>query len=108
VKNREELITNIESDVVFQGKFHFEDQLIVKGKLEGEVSGREGRIVIEKEGSINGDVVAGTVDNYGLLQGKAQMDEYNLYAHGASDAEISVKTVMIEKQAKFNGKCIME
>ena len=107
MKIKENKVTNIEEDVVFNGKFKFEGLLTVKGRLNGEIEGKESKIVIEKEGEINGQLKAQIVDNYGNLVGKATMDEYNLFNHGTSDAEIQVKNIMIEKGAVFNGTCKM-
>lgn len=107
-KAKEEKATNIEADVVFDGELEFEGVLVVKGKLRGSVKGDSLTVLIEKDGELKGTLKASKVDNYGKLEGKAQIDEYNLFNEAESSAELSVKSIMIEKGAEFNGSCKME
>lgn len=101
--------TNLEPDVYFKGIFKFQDTLLVKGKIEGTVQGENGKIIIEKTGKIEGATTAQTIDNYGELKGMANvLENYNLYSGARNDAELKVKTIMIEKGAVFNGTCKME
>lgn len=105
----EKNITNIEPDVVFKGVFNFTENLLVKGRLEGVVKGEKGDILVEESGSIEGQLLARTVDNHGLIKGTAQvLETYTLFAPGKTEAELKVKHIMIEKGAHFNGTCKME
>jgi len=108
-KEEKKVITNLEPDVVFKGVFKFSDTLLVKGRIEGTVEGKDGKIIIENTGKVEGMTVAQNIDNFGAIKGTVHvLDEYNLFKGALNDAELKVKSIMIEKGATFNGSCKME
>ena len=72
--------TNVlSSGIEITGSVRFANDMIVDGKIEGEISSDKGRLTIGENASIKGDISAGEVKVYGKIEGKitAQRCELN-------------------------------
>ncbi len=107
-QKEEQVLTNIESDVVFKGTFKFKETLQVKGSLQGRIFGETGQILLEKGGCIEGEVKAARIENHGVLNGSGEVGDYCLYGDGVSSGHWKMKSLMVEKGALFNGQSQME
>jgi cytoskeletal protein CcmA (bactofilin family) len=63
--------TNVlSSGIEITGSVRFTNDMIVDGKIEGEISSDKGRLTIGENASIKGDISAGEVKVYGKIEGK--------------------------------------
>jgi cytoskeletal protein CcmA (bactofilin family) len=108
VFNASQKITNIENDVVFEGKMKFQEKLLIKGSLKGSLSSENGEVIIENGGVFDGDLKSRLLENYGVLKGKAIVEQYHVFSSGKSDCDIVTKEITVEKGASISGSLAMD
>ena len=52
------------------GSIRFSNDMIIDGKIEGEITSDKGKITIGENAKIKGDITAGEVKVYGNVEGK--------------------------------------
>jgi cytoskeletal protein CcmA (bactofilin family) len=63
--------TNVlSSGIEITGSIRFSNDMIIDGKIEGEITSDKGRVTIGENAMIKGDVTAGEVKVYGKVEGK--------------------------------------
>lgn len=94
----------LSSDVEIKGTVKFQHDLIVDGKIEGEIQST-GNLTIGENARINAEVKTGTVVVYGRVHGNlTATDHIELKASGEVVGDIKAKTLTIESGAIFVGK----
>jgi cytoskeletal protein CcmA (bactofilin family) len=99
--NRIEKSTIITGDIVSEADFR------IDGTLEGSIK-TLGRVVIGKDGVINGVIICSFADIEGKFNGKLEVKEsLNLKASSQLEGEAVIGKLIVESGAIFNAKCSM-
>ena len=99
--NRIEKSTIINGDIVSEADFR------IDGTLEGSIK-TSGRVVIGKDGVINGVIICSFADIEGKFNGKLEVKEsLNLKASSQLEGEAVIGKLIVESGAIFNAKCSM-
>lgn len=99
--NRIERSTKITGDIVSEADFR------IDGTLEGTIT-TSGKVVIGKEGVINGNVNCAFADVEGKFNGKIEVKEsLSLKSNSSIEGEVIIGKLIVESGASFNAKCSM-
>lgn len=94
----------LSTDVEIKGTLKFTNDLIVDGKIEGEVSS-SGNLTIGENARIKAEVKTATIIIYGKVHGNlSATDRIELKASAEVIGDIKTKTLLIEAGAIFVGK----
>ncbi len=94
----------LSSDVEIKGAVKFSDDLVVDGKIEGEINSA-GNLTIGENARIKAEVKTGTIVVYGKVHGNlTATDRVELKASAEIVGDIKAKTLSIEAGAIFVGK----
>ncbi|MBK1881681.1 polymer-forming cytoskeletal protein [Luteolibacter pohnpeiensis] len=94
----------LSSDVEIKGTVKFTNDLVVDGKIEGEITS-EGNLTIGENARIKAEVKTGTIVVYGKVHGNlTAADRIELKASAEVVGDIKAKTLSIEAGAIFVGK----
>jgi len=99
--NRIERSTKITGEIVSEADFR------IDGTLEGTIT-TSGKVVIGKEGVINGNVNCAFADIEGKFSGKIEVKEsLSLKSTSSVEGEVIIGKLIVESGASFNAKCSM-
>tara|TARA_S200000501_G_scaffold372788_1_gene418604 strand:- start:312 stop:710 length:399 start_codon:yes stop_codon:yes gene_type:complete len=99
--SRIESSTSIKGDIVSEGDFR------IDGTLEGSIK-TNGKIVIGKEGLVNGAVSCNNADVEGKIKGKLfVLETLNLRSTCDIEGEVLIGKLIVESGANFNASCSM-
>jgi len=94
----------LSSDVEIKGTVKFADDLVVDGKIEGEINSN-GNLTIGENARIKAEVKTATIVVYGKVHGNlTATDRIELKASAEVVGDIKAKTLSIEPGAIFVGK----
>ncbi len=94
----------LSSDVEIKGSVKFTNDLVVDGKIEGEIAS-DGNLTIGENARIKAEVKTGTIVVYGKVHGNlTAADRIDLKASAEVIGDIKAKTLSIEAGAIFVGK----
>ncbi|MGD7654505.1 MAG: bactofilin family protein, partial [Verrucomicrobiales bacterium] len=94
----------LSTDVEINGIVIFNDDLVVDGKIEGEIAST-GNLTIGENANIKAEVKTGTIVVYGKVHGNLTATErIDLKASAEVVGDITTKTLSIESGAVFVGK----
>ncbi len=100
--NRIEKNTKIKGDIISEADFR------IDGKLDGNVT-TSGKVVIGKDGYINGKVECVNADIEGNFNGELLVsDLLSLKASAVIEGTVSVTKLAVEPGATFNASCTMK
>lgn len=94
----------LSSDVEIKGTVKFANDLVVDGKIEGEISS-DGNLTVGENARIKAEVKTATIVVYGKVHGNlTATDRIELKASAEVVGDIKAKTLSIEPGAIFVGK----
>jgi cytoskeletal protein CcmA (bactofilin family) len=94
----------LSSDVEIKGTVKFTNDLVVDGKIEGEIAS-DGNLTVGENARIKAEIKTGTVVVYGKVHGNLIVTErVELKASAEVVGDIKTKTLSIEAGAIFVGK----
>lgn len=97
----------IERSTIITGEIVSEADFRIDGTLEGTIT-TSGKVVIGKEGVINGNVNCSFADVEGKFSGKIEVKEsLSLKSTGSVEGEVIIGKLIVESGASFNAKCSM-
>lgn len=100
--NRIEKSTKIVGEIVSDADFR------IDGALEGSIT-TSGKVVIGKEGYINGKVNCSYADVEGKFSGQIEVKEsLSLKSTAIIEGEVVIGKLVVESGALFNAKCSMK
>lgn len=100
--NRIEKSTKIVGEIVSDADFR------IDGTLEGSIT-TSGKVVIGKEGYINGKVNCSYADVEGRFSGQIEVKEsLSLKSTAIIEGEVVIGKLVVESGALFNAKCSMK
>ena len=100
--NRIEVSTRITGEIKSNADFR------IDGYLNGSIT-TSGKVVIGKEGSIEGSIKCLNADIEGRFIGKIEASEIlNLKSTAIIEGEVKISKLIVEAGASFNAKCSMK
>jgi len=98
--------TLIDSDVSLLGEIISEDNIRLRGRVEGSLS-TSGSVVIEPQGSIRGDITARNLIVEGSIEGKVVVArKFELRPTGRMRGDIRASIVAIAEDSFLQGKVL--
>ena len=93
--------TIVKGDITSDGDFR------IVGKLIGTIQSK-GKVVIGKNGSVEGDIICKNADVSGHVKGSVKVDELlSLAATSKMEGDVVTSRIAIEAGAVFSGQCHM-
>lgn len=86
------------------GSVRFSNDMIIDGKIEGQINSEKGRVTIGENAVIKGDISAGEVKVFGKVQGKITSERCELKAKSRLDGDIKSKMFAMEEGAQLAGR----
>jgi cytoskeletal protein CcmA (bactofilin family) len=97
--------TNVLSTgIEITGSIRFSNDMIIDGKIEGEITSDKGRITIGENAKVKGDVTAGEVKVYGNVEGKITSQRCELKDKSKINGDIKSKVFSMEEGAQLTGR----
>lgn len=97
--------TNVlSSEIEITGSIRFSYDMIIDGKIDGEISSDKGRVTIGENAQIKGDVTAGEVKVFGQVEGKITADRCELKDKSKIIGDIKSKIFSMEEGANLSGR----
>ncbi len=94
----------LSSDVEIKGSLKFSNDLIIDGKIEGEVSS-DGSLTVGENALVVGEIRTRSVVLFGRVQGNITVSERcELKSNAVLEGDVSAGTLAIEEGATFMGK----
>ena len=90
-----------------EGNFFIPTYTRIDGAIKGDLTGDSG-IVIGVNGSVEGNIVASEVVNYGNIHGNVETQRLELKKGSSLNGDVTVNQLNAELGSSFNGKCTME
>ena len=99
-------LTLIDSDITLVGEIVSEENIRLRGRVEGNVS-TSGSVVIEPQGSVLGDITAENLIVEGSVEGKVVVArKFELRPTGRMRGDIRASVVAIAEDAFLQGKVL--
>lgn len=96
--------TNVLSTgIEINGSIRFSNDMIIYGKIEGEITSEKGKITIGETAQIKGDVSAGDVTVYGKIEGKVTSQRCELKDKSKVNGDIKSRVFSMEEGAQLSG-----
>lgn len=92
------------SGIEITGSIRFSNDMIIDGKIDGEIISEKGRVTIGENAEIKGDVSAGDVKVFGRVEGKITSERCELKAKSRLDGDIKTKNLTMEEGASLTGR----
>ena len=86
------------------GTIKFTNDMIIDGKVEGEIQSDKGTVTIGENAQIKGDVKAGEVKMFGRVEGTITSDRCELKDKSELKGDIKTKKLTMEEGAVLSGR----
>jgi len=97
--------TNVlSSGIEITGSIRFSNDMIIDGKVEGEITSDKGKVTIGENAMVKGDVTAGDVKVYGNVEGKITSERCELKDKSKITGDIKSKVFSMEEGAQLCGR----
>ena len=94
----------LSSDVEIKGSIKFQKELLIDGKVEGEINS-DGVLTIGENADIRGEIKTKSITVYGRVQGNITVAERcELKSRCTLQGDLKAARLVIEEGATFNGK----
>ncbi len=90
--------------IEIEGTIKFQNDMIIDGKVEGEIQSTTGKVTIGENAKIKGDVKAGEVKMFGTVEGSINSARCELKANSQLKGDIITKSLKMEEGALLSGK----
>ena len=98
----------IEKGTKITGEIQSESDFRIDGILEGSIS-TSGKVVIGKEGKINGKVICKNADFEGVFSGNLEVQEtLTLKTSSKTEGDVIISKLIVDAGAFFNATCSMK
>ena len=98
----------IEKGTKITGEIQSESDFRIDGVLEGSIS-TSGKVVIGKEGKINGKVICKNADFEGVFSGNLEVKEtLTLKTSSKTEGDVIISKLIVDAGAFFNATCSMK
>lgn len=97
--------TNVlSSGIEITGTIRFSNDMIIDGKVEGEITSDKGRVTIGENAKVKGDITAGDVKVFGNIEGKITSERCELKNKSRITGDIKSKVFSMEEGAQLSGR----
>jgi len=97
--------TNVlSSGIEIVGTIRFSNDMIIDGRIEGEINSDKGRVTIGENAVVKGDITAGEVKVYGKIEGKITSQRCELKDKSRINGDIKSKVFSMEEGAALSGR----
>jgi cytoskeletal protein CcmA (bactofilin family) len=86
------------------GTIKFSHDMIIDGKVDGEIISEKGKVTIGENAQIKGDVKAGEVKMFGKAEGTITADRCELKEKSELQGDIKTKRLQMEEGALLSGR----
>ena len=108
-KQNGSISTLIGVDARIEGHLDFAGTLRLDGQLEGQMTGRNGVLIVGEKAQIKADINVHKAVIMGTITGSVNaLDKIELYPPARITGDICAPMVTIESGAVLNGKCVMQ
>ncbi len=90
--------------IEISGSIKFINDMVIDGKIEGEISSDKGKITIGENAVVLGDVKAGEVKLFGKVKGTITSERCELKTKSKLDGDIKTKMLSMEEGAVLLGR----
>ena len=90
--------------IEINGSIKFTNDMVIDGKIEGEITSEKGKITIGENAFVQGDVKAGEVKLFGKIKGTITSDRCELKTKSKLDGDIKTKMLSMEEGAVLSGR----
>ena len=94
----------ISSDTVIKGKIDFKGELLIEGKVSGDILGDN--LTLGPSAKVDGKIIVKVITVQGTFTGFIRSDSVKLDAGSTVNGDIEHSEISIETGANFNGKVI--
>ncbi len=94
--------TIISADITIEGNVTAEQGVCLEGKIQGDLRGKS--VVIGREGSVTGSIVANEVAVYGRVLGSIQGKNVMLYKSAHVEGDVLHQGIGIEMGSHYDGR----
>jgi cytoskeletal protein CcmA (bactofilin family) len=94
----------LSSGIEITGSVRFANDMIIDGKIQGEITSEKGRVTIGENAIIKGDISAGEVKVYGKIEGKITSLRCELKDKSKINGDIKSKVFTMEEGAQLSGR----
>ncbi|MBN2739134.1 MAG: polymer-forming cytoskeletal protein [Spirochaetales bacterium] len=102
-----EIDTILADDIDFEGIISFEKDLMIKGKVNGEIKA-SGNLFVDRKAEVKAKIEANVVTSKGRVVGDIYANKkVALYSTAVIQGNVSTPELEIESGAKINGHCKM-
>lgn len=97
----------LSASIIIEGEINAEGDFRIDGKIKGSIN-TSGKLVIGKNGLIEGNVTCHSAEIEGVILGKVDITDILLLKTSAKiEGELTVSRLSVEPGASYNGTCIM-
>ena len=89
--------------IEIKGSIKFSNDMIIDGKVDGEIISEKGKVTIAENANIKGDVKAGEVKLYGRVEGAIVSNRCELKEKSFLKGDIKTKTLSMEEGDTLQG-----
>ncbi len=100
----EQVDSIVSSEVVLSGDITAGGSLRFEGTLKGNIT-LSGNLIIGRNSYVQGDIKATNIHIIGTVDGNVSADQLKLLSTGRLNGDASVRTIIIDEGAVFNGRC---
>ena len=99
--------SKIDKNTVLKGTINAKTDIRIDGSLEGEVI-TTGKVIIGKDGKVNGKLLCGNADIEGFFIGELLVSGIlNLKKDSNIEGKVNIQKLIVESGATFNATCSM-
>lgn len=92
------------SGIEITGSIKFSNDMIIDGKVDGEITSEKGKVTIGENARIKGDIKAGQVKLYGKVEGTIESERCELKSKSKLVGDIKTKMFSVEEGAILSGR----
>ena len=92
------------SGIEINGSIKFSNDMVIDGKVEGEITSEKGRVTIGENAYVKGDVKAGEVKLFGKVKGTITSERCELKTKSKLDGDIKTQMLSMEEGAVLSGR----
>ena len=100
------ITTVLGADILFTGNIEGDNIIRIDGKIDGNVSLKQGAVIGEKA-IVTGDITSDYIVVYGTVTGNITCKELIIRKSGIVNGNINTEVIEIEMGGKYNGTLLM-
>ena len=90
--------------IEIKGSIKFTNDMVIDGKVEGEIISEKGKVTIGENAVVQGDVKAGEVKLFGKVKGTITSERCELKTNSRLDGDIKTKMLSMDEGASHSGR----